>query len=322
MIIPSDLPNTAALVWMFTLFSKGSSCEQMTLSPRILGAGCAWDNAMTVLTVEEHECVLGCFTHKTCKAINYDVQSKACTRSETPCPVVEPQPNVNYQILATVPVDECVQWVATHDWNYPRIVKVNREVITGNYPLGVARFVSGGDLLPAKWPDNNANVYTIKSGGVAFTSAFEVLVVKETWSLRWVYFDASSSDPLPTGAIQGGQWSDGTPLYVALVYARADKHVIGYYNHATRIATCDYFGTNNLKNLELLVVAWINHESNVHGAYMEPTWGRQDPGRPHVGPMILAIWEGYKHAKTVPSENIKWPVINCFELLLTLLCAG
>ena len=32
-------------------------------------------------------------------------------------------------------------------------------------------------------------------------------------------------------------------------------------------------------------------DSKVHGAYMGPTWGRQDPGGPHVGPMILAIWD-------------------------------
>ena len=33
-------------------------------------------------------------------------------------------------------------------------------------------------------------------------------------------------------------------------------------------------------------------DSKVHGAYMGPTWGRQDPGGPHVGPMNLAIWVG------------------------------
>ena len=27
-----------------------------------------------------------------------------------------------------------------------------------------------------------------------------------------------------------------------------------------------------------------------HGANMGPIWGRQDPGGPHVGPMIFAIW--------------------------------
>ena len=31
-------------------------------------------------------------------------------------------------------------------------------------------------------------------------------------------------------------------------------------------------------------------DSKVHGANMEPIWGRQDPGGPHVGPMTLAIW--------------------------------
>ena len=32
-------------------------------------------------------------------------------------------------------------------------------------------------------------------------------------------------------------------------------------------------------------------DSKVHGAYMGPTWGRKDPGVPHVGPMNLAIRE-------------------------------
>ena len=30
-------------------------------------------------------------------------------------------------------------------------------------------------------------------------------------------------------------------------------------------------------------------DNKVHGANMGPTWGRQDPGGPHVGPMDLAI---------------------------------
>ena len=41
-------------------------------------------------------------------------------------------------------------------------------------------------------------------------------------------------------------------------------------------------------------------DSKVHGAYMGPTWGRQDPGGPHVGPMIFAIW-AYIHAS--PGSN-------------------
>ena len=36
-----------------------------------------------------------------------------------------------------------------------------------------------------------------------------------------------------------------------------------------------------------------NPDSKVHGAYMGPTWGRQDPGGPHVGPMNLALREDF-----------------------------
>ena len=34
-------------------------------------------------------------------------------------------------------------------------------------------------------------------------------------------------------------------------------------------------------------------DSKVHGAYMGPTWGRQDPGWPHVGPMKLATKDSH-----------------------------
>ena len=30
-------------------------------------------------------------------------------------------------------------------------------------------------------------------------------------------------------------------------------------------------------------------DSKVHGVNMGPTWGRQDPGGPHIGPMNLVI---------------------------------
>ena len=33
-------------------------------------------------------------------------------------------------------------------------------------------------------------------------------------------------------------------------------------------------------------------DNKVHGANMGPTWGRQDPGEPHVGHVNLDIWGG------------------------------
>ena len=31
-------------------------------------------------------------------------------------------------------------------------------------------------------------------------------------------------------------------------------------------------------------------DSKVYGASMGPSWGRQDPGGPHIDPINLAIW--------------------------------
>ena len=49
---------------------------------------------------------------------------------------------------------------------------------------------------------------------------------------------------------------------------------------------------------------FITPDSKVHGAYIGFTWGRQDPGGPHVGPMILAIWGHVKE-------------MNCAALVIT-----
>ena len=45
-------------------------------------------------------------------------------------------------------------------------------------------------------------------------------------------------------------------------------------------------------------------DSKIHVAYMGPTGGRQDPGGPHVGPMILAIWDGYPY--TGKTTSLYW----------------
>ena len=55
---------------------------------------------------------------------------------------------------------------------------------------------------------------------------------------------------------------------------------------------------------------WINPDSKVYGANMEPIWGRQDPGGPHVGPMNLAIWEDLSYVVLFVEE---WHIIHLFK---------
>ena len=46
-----------------------------------------------------------------------------------------------------------------------------------------------------------------------------------------------------------------------------------------------------ISNKEWTVSQQSIPDSNIHGANMVPTWGRQDPGWPHVGHTNLAIWD-------------------------------
>ena len=59
-------------------------------------------------------------------------------------------------------------------------------------------------------------------------------------------------------------------------------------------------------------------DSKVPGANMGLIWGRQDPGRPHVGPMNFAIWVGSDNGlPPVRHQAIIWTNAG---LLLIWLC--
>ena len=57
-----------------------------------------------------------------------------------------------------------------------------------------------------------------------------------------------------------------------------------------------YKGTRTVQDFDQFVqkrhnsFAYTYPDSKVHGANVGPTWGRQDPGGPHVGHTNFAIW--------------------------------
>ena len=54
-------------------------------------------------------------------------------------------------------------------------------------------------------------------------------------------------------------------------------------------------------------------DSNVHGANVGPTWGRQDPGGPHVGHRNLAIWD------SAPFINKPRTMVNMMMMLMMMM---
>ena len=67
-------------------------------------------------------------------------------------------------------------------------------------------------------------------------------------------------------------------------------------------------------------IGWkISLDSKVHRANMGPTWGRQDPGGPHVGPMNLAVWfhimDTWYLARCRQSFFSKWYLIIKYQII-------
>ena len=67
-------------------------------------------------------------------------------------------------------------------------------------------------------------------------------------------------------------------------------HISGDNNHHRHINMIHGSFWNGLK-ISLFQVPNSFPGSKVHGANMGPTWGRQDPGGPHIGPVNFAVWE-------------------------------
>ena len=82
----------------------------------------------------------------------------------------------------------------------------------------------------------------------------------------------------------------------------------------------------DLSMYDEIQISWILHEcqsqnnpgSKVYGANMGPTWGQQDSGGSHVGPMNLAIWEP-KYIKMNIFQNTTFSYIYGWELSISVI---
>ena len=100
--------------------------------------------------------------------------------------------------------------------------------------------------------------------------------------------------------ISQSQISCDTPtFYIAAIFVKyCYTTVFGCYNSWAnlRCSGCYPLGEKLLWNRSIPLFPSLHAliaTRKVHGASMGPTWGRQDPGGPHVGPMNLAtmIWD-------------------------------
>ena len=78
-------------------------------------------------------------------------------------------------------------------------------------------------------------------------------------------------------------------MWLLDVYVKAGYHHVIDVRISDAIIKHRIYGTD----ISVLILSDITQaypDSKVHGANMGPSWGRQDPRGPHLGPMSFPIW--------------------------------
>ena len=73
-------------------------------------------------------------------------------------------------------------------------------------------------------------------------------------------------------------------------------------------------------NTRVFATNILTPDSKVYGANMGPTWGRQDQGEPHAGPMNFAIWDSPVAVMSNASCDICTREIYMYTQIFTCIC--
>ena len=143
-----------------------------------------------------------------------------------PCTSLQPHADHMYQFFQ----HECAKWIpAGHDvhayWIYE----------DGTDESNVVRMYINHIALLGKVTSNT--FWSIFPNGSVFKNTegqHEVLVVDDTCRVTWVWYDATSGQPLAAGAFVGGFWED-TSMYVSRMSVWGYL-IVGYYNPLNNLA--------------------------------------------------------------------------------------
>ena len=234
---------------MFVVLSNteeiATDCETSPIHEPIYGKTCETSRYMTIIAAtENHHCTLACIGNTDCKAIIYDDHQSVCILLQQPCILLQSHTDHVYQSFE----HQCTKWIPTgHDvpafWIYE----------SGTAKSYVTRMYVNDDALIGKATNNifraifpNASVFQNAEGH------HEVLVVDDSCRVTWVWYDATSGQPLPTGAFIGGFWED-TPMYVSRLPIQGNL-IVGYYDPLNNQARGEFRGSRSRSHFDVMVV--------------------------------------------------------------------
>ena len=232
-----------------------STCQLQHSQPPLIGQRCVTDNKIyTKRTGERHHCTLFCICDPGCQVINFNITGSYCLLGQRSCAHLEN--DVDFVTTLMTSNQPCLKWDSNLENNLYNIVP-----FTNTSSAVVVRGNREGNKIPGKWPTESINIYYSWNGQETspLKEQAEILTVSPGCTINWVFYDSTSRNPLPAGAVHGGHLN-GIPLYVARKFAVFIKghppvFAAGYYDNVNGLGHLPYDGLDHVFNeVEILVL--------------------------------------------------------------------
>ena len=206
--------------------------------------------------VDRHLCIIDCIRRYNCQLINYDRHKGRCFFSQGPCINLVRDEQYAVIFFGRLTAEQCLRWVPVGGHTVERMVSspdCEENPAFSEPECYVGRLKSAPHIIPGKFIPDQGIIYTILDGVQHTTGIQEILDVFPVCQTSWVSYTAGNV--LPTKAVIGGhlQNENLSRLYVVRGPIHG-KIIIGYYDIAARKAYIEWFGVNELKQVEMLVL--------------------------------------------------------------------
>ena len=195
------------------------------------------------------QCKLICMHSVNCKAFNRNSTADTCTLLTTACPLAIHDPMMEYVVFRQRPAVECYEWMprAALDPADYRVIDVTGIV---NY---VARFqVNGNDVVGFSGPGICYSCLESLRYDSPPQPPCQLLRISPACTSLWVPYTAG--DPLPKGAIIGGQTVDGDQVWI-IRFSQQGVVISGYYTTGSPHAVAPHHGSCLLATaMDILVI--------------------------------------------------------------------
>ena len=228
-----------------------AECQSQRFESPIEGHSCEIPEQINASVIERHHCTMACIRSNHCKATVYDNRRSLCMSLSHPCVLLKPRAGYVYQAFH----HRCVEWVL-HGEDVPAYF-IHERITTGKTNIG--RVFVDDDLVVGKVVPHLNRFYSVHLSGtsdVRLNTGYEKLAADASWSVTWVWYDATKGQPLPNGAffIGGYVVTTATPLYVSRLMPTDNLLVVGYYNPQNRKAWGLFDGIKSGATFEVMVI--------------------------------------------------------------------